>query len=163
MKRLLSGAFAASMALACTAPASAQVVLEANGARAEGEWGGEVGIGYSIALLPGLAITPAVGALIYAGGNDRYYLDENGGNERCRDSTNGQYASDSECNNTAVKPYGRLEATYSVPLVATIGAGVRFGGDVLPYGTVGLPIGPKISLKGNAGPKYFALGLRAGL
>ena len=59
--------------------------------------------------------------------------------------------------------YARIEATYSIPLVAEIGAGARFSGDkVRPYGTVAVPLAPKIRLKGNAGPKYFALGLAAG-
>lgn len=29
--------------------------------------------------------------------------------------------------------------------------------------TVALPLAPTLSLKGNAGPNYFALGLRVGL
>jgi len=62
-----------------------------------------------------------------------------------------------------VKSYGRVEATYSIPLAATIGAGIRIGDEVRPYGTVALPLAPTLSLMGNAGPYYFALGLRVGL
>jgi hypothetical protein len=59
--------------------------------------------------------------------------------------------------------YAKIEATYSIPLVAEVGGGARFSGDkVRPYGTVAVPLAPKISLKGNAGPKYYALGLKAG-
>ena len=47
--------------------------------------------------------------------------------------------------------------------LATVGAGVRIGDDVRPYGTVALPLLPTISVKGNAGPHYYALGLRVGL
>lgn len=149
---------------ACTAvmPASAQLVLEANGARAEGEWGGELGAGYSLGAA-GFRLTPAAGVFLYQGDNDRYYQDDNGGNPRCRDSRDGQYARDSKCDNTAVKPYGRVEATYSIPLTATVGAGVRISDDVRPYGTVAFPLAPTLSVKGNAGPHYFALGLRVGL
>jgi hypothetical protein len=127
---LIGGAIAA--ALAGAAPASAQIVLEANGARADGRWGGELGAGFGFGAA-GFRLTPMVGALVDRGDDD------------------------------AVKPYGRVEATYAIPLVATVGAGVRVGSDLRPYGTVAVPLLPAISLKGNAGPHYYALGLRLGL
>lgn len=162
MKRLFAAVVAAVTCASVTAPAQAQIGVEANGARADGEWGGELGVGYALSLAPGFRITPAAGVLVYAGDNDRYYTDNNGGNERCRDGRTGRYAKTSLCDNTAVKPYGRLEATYSIPLSFTIGAGVRVGDDVRPYGTAAVPLGPKLQLKGNAGPHYFAAGLRLG-
>lgn len=162
MKKLTIAVIGALTACTAAMPASAQLVLEANGARADGEWGGELGAGYSFGAA-GFKLTPAAGVFVYQGANDRYYEDSNGGNERCRDSGSGQYAKNSECDNTALKPYGRVEATYSIPLAATIGAGVRIGDDVRPYGTVALPLAPTLSVKGNAGPHYFALGLRVGL
>ena len=162
MKTITIAIIGALAACAAATPASAQLVLEANGARADGEWGGELGAGYSFGA-GGFRLTPAAGVFLYQGDNDRYYEDGNGGNTRCRDSRNGQYAKSSNCDNTAVKPYGRVEATYSIPLAATIGAGVRIGDEVRPYGTVALPLAPTLSLKGNAGPHYFALGLRVGL
>jgi hypothetical protein len=61
------------------------------------------------------------------------------------------------------KLYGRVEATYSLPAFATIGAGVRFSGDnTHPYATIAMPIIPKLRVKGNAGPKYYAVGLTLG-
>lgn len=61
------------------------------------------------------------------------------------------------------KLYGRVEATYSLPVSATIGAGVRFSGDnTRPYATVAMPILPKLRAKGNVGPKYYAIGLTLG-
>jgi opacity protein-like surface antigen len=162
MKTLTIALMGAVTACAVVMPASAQLVLEANGARAEGEWGGELGAGYSFGAA-GFRLTPAAGVFLYQGDNDRYYEDNNGGNPRCRDSRDGQYARDSKCDNKAVKPYGRVEATYSIPLTATVGAGVRISDDVRPYGTVAFPLAPTLSLKGNAGPHYFALGLRVGL
>ncbi len=161
MKKLAMAAIAAAMGVACAAPAAAQVGVEANGARADGRWGGELGIGYSIGTA-GFKLTPSVGALFYAGDNDRYEKQDNGGSPRCRDTSNGQYADSDLCNNTKVKPYGRVEATYSIPLFATVGGGVRFGRDVRPYGTIALPLAPKLKVKGNAGPKYFAAGLTLG-
>lgn len=153
---------AAAVLAIASSPAAAQVSLEANGARSEGQWGGELGLGYSIVSVGGFNLTPAVGAFIYKGDNDRYYMDDNGGNPRCRDETNGQYADTELCNDTAAKAYGRIEATYSLPAAFTFGAGVRYMSDEFrPYGTVAFPLAPRISIKGNAGPKYYAAGLQA--
>lgn len=151
-----------AISIACATPAAAQIGLEANGARADGRWGGELGAGYSLPILPGLRLTPAAGVLIYAEDNGRYYIDDNGGNEACRDGTNGRYADKDLCNNTKVRAYGRVEATYSVPLVATFGVGARISDDIAPYGTVAFPIAPKLQLKGNVGEGYYAAGLRLG-
>ena len=61
------------------------------------------------------------------------------------------------------KLYGRVEATYSLPAFATIGAGLRFSGDnTRPYATIAMPLIPKLRAKGNIGPKYYALGLTLG-
>mgnify|MGYP000911165966 FL=1 len=61
------------------------------------------------------------------------------------------------------KLYGRVEATYSLPAFATIGAGVRFSGDnSRPYATIAMPVIPKLRVKGNVGPKYYAVGLTLG-
>ena len=58
--------------------AFAQVAVEANVARADSEWGAELGAGYSFKL-KGLAIRPMGGVLVYQGDNDRYYQDDIGG------------------------------------------------------------------------------------
>ena len=61
------------------------------------------------------------------------------------------------------KLYGRVEATYTLPLSATIGAGVRFSGDNRrPYATLAMPLIPKLRAKANVGPKYYAVGLTLG-
>lgn len=63
----------------------------------------------------------------------------------------------------ATKLYGRVEATYSLPTFATIGAGVRFSGDnARPYATIAMPILPRLRVKGNVGPKYYTAGLTLG-
>ena len=163
MKKLLASA---SLALAtlCASPAAAQVVVEANGARADHRWGGELGVGYAFTLLPGFKITPAVGALIYVEDNGRYYFYDNGSNgQACRDSSNGRYADKDLCSNTRARAYGRVEATYSIPMIATVGVGARVSDKVKPYGTVAFPIAPKLQLKGNAGDQYYAVGLRLSL
>jgi hypothetical protein len=59
--------------------------------------------------------------------------------------------------------YGRVEASYQIPLSLRIGAGVRFSGDeARPYATVAMPILPRVAIKGNAGPKYVTIGLTLG-
>jgi hypothetical protein len=59
--------------------------------------------------------------------------------------------------------YGRVEATFALPMTARVGLGVRISGDdPRPYATVAMPIFPKVALKGNAGPKYVAVGLTLG-
>ncbi len=61
------------------------------------------------------------------------------------------------------KLYGRVEATYSVPAVGRIGAGVRFSDDnTRPYATIAMPLVPMLRVKGNVGPKYYAVGLTLG-
>ncbi len=155
-------AVAAFIGVAVTQSASAgHVYAEANGARVGDRWGGELGVGYAIGIA-GFNLSAGGGAFLYKGDNDRYYEDPNGGNQRCRDSSNGQYVKSSDCNNLAAKAYGRIEATYHIPLFATVGAGARIGSKVRPYGTISLPIGPVLTLKGNGGPHYGAIGLRAG-
>lgn len=59
--------------------------------------------------------------------------------------------------------YGRVEAAYTLPASATIGAGVRISEDnVRPYATLAMPLIPKLRAKANIGPKYYAVGLTLG-
>ena len=61
------------------------------------------------------------------------------------------------------KLYGRVEAAYTIPLSARIGAGARISGDdIRPYATVAMPLLPTVRAKANVGPKYYALGLTLG-
>jgi len=162
MKNFLLGAFgAAAVMLPATAQADG-LLIEGNGARAHSEWGGELGVGYNVGA-GGFAVRPIVGAFIYQGDNDRYYEDTfSNGQSRCRDSTNGQFADDENCNNTAVKAYAKVEATYTLLGSAEIGGGARFSSEQARlYGTVSFPLAPRIRVKANAGDRYYALGLRA--
>ena len=163
IKKMLGVAFVAALAANCATASASGIALEANGARAHGRWGGELGLGYSFTA-GGFSLRPLVGGFLYKGDNDRYYEDTfSNGQTRCRDSETGQFADDSECNDVAVKAYAKIEATYSIPMVAEIGGGARFSSEkVRPYGTIAVPLAPKIRLKGNAGPKYYAIGLTAG-
>ncbi|WHO39772.1 hypothetical protein PMI04_004050 [Sphingobium sp. AP49] len=61
------------------------------------------------------------------------------------------------------KLYGRVEATYTLPMSASIGGGVRFSGDnTRPYATIAMPLIPKLRAKANLAPKYYTIGLTLG-
>ncbi len=159
MKLSLAGAAAAFLLLSA-APAAAQVAVEANVAKSEGQWGGEIGAGYSVISIGGFRITPGGGVFIYDRDTTGY---ANDGDERCRNVETGDIVGDSRCDSSATKLYGRVEATYTLPVAGlTIGTGGRlFSGKLRPYGTVALPLMPLLNIKGNVGPKYVAAGLQA--
>lgn len=150
-------------ALLCASAGSAQASnfgFEANAARANSVWGGELGVAYSIKL-SGFTLRPIVGAFLYQGDNDRYFRQTfSNGREVCRDSTNGRFADDELCNNLAAKAYGKIEASYTIASGPELGAGGRFDGDkVRPYGFIAIPVGPAFRLRGNVGDGYYAAGL----
>ncbi|ANK14178.1 hypothetical protein A9D12_07195 [Erythrobacter neustonensis] len=136
-------------------------MVEGNGARSEGVWGAELGLGYQVTA-GGFSLRPIGGVLVYQGDNERYFTDTfNNGQTRCRDRTNGQFADDRLCDDTALKPYGKLEASYTVAGSLELGGGGRYdGGAVRPYGLVSFPIAPRFRVHGNVGEEFFALGLR---
>lgn len=158
---IFSGLVLAALTLGAGAHAQGFVV-EANGARSEGVWGAELGAGYEISIA-GLAIRPLGGVLVYQGENDRYIEDTfDNGQTRCRDSTNGQFAEDRLCDDTALKAFAKLEASYTIAGSLEIGAGGRYdGGDIRPYGKVSIPLAQQFRVQGNIGEEYIAVGLRA--
>lgn len=162
MKKVLSAA-AAVFLFAGAAPAAAQVALEANAAKSEGQWGAELGAGYSVLAIDNFRITPGVGLFIYDREDERFVLDRTGADPVCRNVSTAQPVDEDRCDGTGTKIYGRVEATYTVPLAGlTLGTGARLIGDNLrPYGTVAVPLLPVLQLKGNIGPKYYAAGVSA--
>lgn len=164
IRHLFIALFGVALFGALPSAASAQIAIEGNGARAQGRWGAELGVGYNLGVGP-FTLRPIVGALIHSGDNDGFFEDDfDNGQTRCRDSSNGQFARDDLCNNTALKPYGKVEATFTVPLVAEFGAGARVSSDRMRlYGTAAVNLLPKIKLKGNIGDRYVAIGLMASL
>lgn len=158
------GGLLAAAAMTVLAPSAFAdgVVLEANGARAQDRWGGELGLGYTLDA-GGFSIRPIGGVFLHAGDEDRYYRDDLGnGQTRCRDGDTGRFADDSNCTNIDVKWYAKLEATYTIPLGPEIGGGARFSSEkVRPYGTIGFGLGPNLRLKGNVGASYYAVGVKA--
>ncbi|MFO6430245.1 hypothetical protein ACLBKT_09165 [Erythrobacter sp. W302b] len=136
-------------------------MLEGNGARSEGVWGAEAGLGYEITA-GGFSLRPVGGVFVYQGNDDRYVSDTfNNGQTRCRDTTNGQFADDRLCDDTALKAYGKLEASYTFAGSIELGGGGRYdGGEVRPYGLVSFPIAPRFRIHGNVGEEFIAVGLR---
>jgi len=163
MKKLFCAAAAVAVALSVPTQAVAQLGGEATGGKAEGQWGGELGVGYSFRFGP-ISVRPIGGAFIYKGNNDRYYNQTmSNGETRCRDRSNGQFAKDAKCNDVAAMFYGKLEATVSIPMFAEVGVGGRFmDGEVRPYGLVSVPLAPKVRIVGAGGQEYFSLGVRLG-
>ncbi|SER06288.1 hypothetical protein [Sphingobium sp. YR768] len=118
----------------------------------------------TLALLPATAQAEGIGAEINYGRADGHWGTEIGGGYAfglagfSLTPGGGIYLRDGD-----TKLYGRVEAAYSIPLSATIGAGVRVSGDnTRPYATLAMPILPKLRAKANAGPKYYAVGLTLG-
>lgn len=123
--------------------------------------GGEIGAGYSLLLGP-VSVRPIGGLFMYQGENDRYRSETfSNGNEVCRDLTNGQFADKENCDDLALKVYGKLEATFTIADRVEIGGGARVSDDVVPYGTVGVRLSPTILIKGSAGKDYYSAGLAA--
>lgn len=162
MKKVLTAA-AAVFLFAGAAPAAAQVSLEANAAKSEGQWGAEIGAGYSVIQIENFRITPGVGVFIYDKDDDRFVMDRTGADPVCRNISTAQPVDSDRCGGTGTKIYGRVEATYTIPMAGiTVGTGARLIGDSLrPYGTIAVPLLPVLQLKGNIGPKYYAAGVSA--
>lgn len=161
--RMYLAAAAASLILASGGQAAAAGWgLELNGAEAYETTGVELGGGYRFAS-GNFSVTPVVGALIYQGENSRYRSETfKNGNTVCRDISNGQFADDTNCNNTAAEAYGRLEAGYRFKSVG-IGVGGRFSDSGSgAYGTISALVSERLALKVNAGADYVALGMTFG-
>ncbi|MBH0111824.1 hypothetical protein I5E68_02510 [Novosphingobium sp. YJ-S2-02] len=152
----LAAGLAAAAAMTAS-PASAQVTAEANVAKWKGQWGGEIGVGYPILRDGGFSVTPSVGAFIYDRDHPNYY--EVG--DECYRRVDDAPAGESRCDGSGLKAYGRVEATYSLPMFS-LGVGARAMGDsVRAYGTTAMPVMPMIDAKLNLGDGYLAAGLQA--
>ncbi|WP_395393456.1 hypothetical protein WBP07_00545 [Novosphingobium sp. BL-8A] len=155
-------AFAALAVLAgaaASAPAMASVVTaEANVARSEGDWGGELAVGVPVIQDGGFAITPGVGLFFHDRDHPGYYHD----NGDCFSKQSGNQVSGGKCDDSGTKIFAKVEATYRLPMALAVGVGARLTGDNLrPYGTVSMPVFPHIDVKGNLGDHYVAAGLQA--
>jgi hypothetical protein len=158
MKYLLAGSLGAC-ALAVAVPATAATVTaEANVARSEGDWGGELAVGVPIIQDGGFSITPGVGAFFHKRDHDGYDNQDS----QCIRTSDGEQVSDGKCDNSGTKLFGKVEAMYKLPMSLSFGLGARFiGDDLRGYGTVAMPLAPFIDVKGNIGDHYVAAGVQA--
>lgn len=119
--------------MALTIPAAARaegVAIEGNLARAQGNWGAELGAGYSFQAGP-ITLRPIGGVFIHSENDER-----------------------------EVKLYGKAEATLTIPALAEVGAGARISGDrTRLYGTAAFNLLPLLKVKGNLGENYVSIGL----
>jgi len=159
--KTIAAVLAAAAACSVTDQAYAQsssLVLEVNGAEVSDVTGAEVGIGWRFNA-GNFHLTPAVGGFVYQGDNDRYQMYDQVNGSRCRDTTNGQYAKEELCDNTAVDAYGRIEATVSWRKIE-LGAGYRVADiDSALYGTIALRVTDGVAIKGNFGSDYIGVGV----
>lgn len=150
-------ALAALPAVIAASPAAAQVTAEADVARAEGDWGGELSAGVPVIEDGGFSITPGAGVFFHHRDHPGY--DKVDG--QCFNQS-GDQVSDGKCDNSGTKIFGKVEATYRLPMSLALGVGARFiSGDLRAYGTVSMPVLPHIDVKGNFGDHYLAAGLQA--
>ncbi len=158
MKFLLASTATLAILLSATAASAGSFVVELNGAKVDDISGAELGLGYNLAK-GGFRLTPTVGALLYQGDNDRFSTETvSGGRTVCRDHSNGQFAKKENCDDTAAKAYGKLEAAYRFKSLE-LGGGVRVSDDVTPYGALGVYVSDTLAVKGFAGKDYYGAGL----
>lgn len=151
-------ALAGFCTLAATPAMASTVTAEANVARAEGDWGGELAVGVPVIQDGGFSITPGVGAFFHKRDHDGYYAD---GSDCFRSSDDAQ-VSDGKCDNSGTRLFAKLEATYRLPVSLAVGVGARFiGGDLRAYGTASMPLAPHFDVKANIGDHYLAAGVQA--
>lgn len=152
-------AIAAVLLLAPVTAANAQGIGgEINIARAQGETGAELGVGYQFNLGP-IAIRPIVGGFVHqAEGFSRDTFSN--GQSRCRDESNGRFAEDGSC--VDVDWYAKAEAAFATGPIE-IGGGARFSDEkTRPYGLIAFNLSSSLKLQGSAGDSFFAAGVRLG-
>jgi hypothetical protein len=159
MKIALAAFAVLAGATAAASPVMANTVTaEANIARAEGDWGGELAVGVPVVQDGGFSITPAVGLFFHDRDHPAYYHDDGS----CFAKSSGNEVSGGKCDDSGTKIFAKVEATYRLPMALAVGVGARLIGDnVRPYGTVSMPLLPRIDVKGNLGDHYVAAGLQA--
>lgn len=157
--KFVYAALTALAGLAASTPAMADVVTaEANIARSEGDWGGELAVGVPVVQDGGFAITPGAGLFFHDRDHPGYYHDSGS----CFAKSSGNQVSGGKCDDSGTKVFAKVEATYRLPMSFALGVGARLIGDnVRPYGTVSMPVFPHIDVKGNVGDRYVAAGLQA--
>ena len=147
-----------ALATVAATPAAATITADANVARSEGSWGGELAVGMPVIEDGGFAITPGVGVFFHKRDHDGYFEDDS----QCFRRSDGERVGDGHCDDSGTKIFGKVEATYRLPMALAFGVGARFiGNDLRAYGTAAMPLVPFIDGKINIGDNYLAAGVQA--
>ncbi|WP_232491584.1 hypothetical protein [Novosphingobium kaempferiae] len=158
MKIRLAALAATLGVIAATPATAATVTAEANVARSEGSWGGELAVGVPIIQDGGFSITPAAGVFFHKRDHDGYYED----NSQCFRRSDDEQVGDGKCDDSGTKIFGKVEAMYKLPMSLAFGLGARFiGNDLRAYGTAAMPLAPFVDAKVNVGDHYLAAGFQA--
>lgn len=145
-------------AMGVAAPAFAKITAEANAARSEGSWGGELAVGVPVIEDGGFSITPAAGVFFHKRDHDGFYENDS----QCFRRADDARVKDSRCDDSGTKFFGKVEATYRLPMALSVGVGARLiGNDLRAYGTAAMPLAPFIDGKVNVGDHYLAAGVQA--
>jgi hypothetical protein len=117
--------------------------------------GVELSLGTSF-LSTNAYIAPSAGLFVYHQPNSRYENDvDKNGREHCRDKSNGQFSSKSNCTDVGVRLFATLESGLRFGSEGLLGVGVRTDGrQTSPYVAVGWK-----PLRVVAGKDYVAVGV----
>jgi hypothetical protein len=94
--------------------------------------------------------------------DDKNYRKETfrNGNEVCRDIRNGQFSEKSNCNKVGIDYAAIIGADYKLAKNFTVGAGVRIGEKIKPYGNISILNDlNSFGLRARAGQKYMSIDL----
>ncbi|MFC3213667.1 hypothetical protein [Novosphingobium panipatense] len=82
-----------ALATVAATPAAATITADANVARSEGSWGGELAVGMPVIEDGGFAITPGVGVFFHKRDHDGYFEDDS----QCFRRSDGERVGDGHC------------------------------------------------------------------
>lgn len=147
---------AAALAASASAASANSIQINAGAAHSYGRWGAEISAGYRFQFAI-FDVTPLAGSFLSSRNGYGERLDT-GGFPHCF-ATGGGIVSDQHCR-SKTQGFGAIEAGVSIPLAARIAVGGRYiGHEIRPYGSVAVPLFPKIGIKVNGGQHYVAAGL----
>ena len=133
--------------------------VELSAAKVQETSGAELGMGTKLTA-GSFALKPQLVAFGYHGDTPGYRTDTmRNGQTRCRNTSTGYFANDTNCIATKVAAALKLELTYAVGTWGEIGVGARVAKQSTPYVTVSTTLSPTMSLKVSGGRDYAGLGV----
>lgn len=160
MKKIIA---ATSLALCIGVVPFAQAAnpfAEISAARVKDTVGAEVGFGAKLKA-GDFALKPQLVAFVYDGETPGFETQtQRNGSTICRNTSNGQYAEDSNCVSMKVSAALKLELTYAMGAWGELGVGARVDKETrTPYVAYTKAVSPSMALKLSGGRDYVGLGL----